>query len=241
MGGPGKHIAIFGHRGAPTEAPENTMASFRRAAAAGAAGVELDLRRTREGRVVVFHDRKLDRTTDGSGRVDSFSEDELLELDAGSWFGARFAGERIPTLDDALQWAAAENIRLDLELKDTEIEEFVVRRVRAFEMQDNVLLSSWNVKSLLEARELDPAIRIAPILVAGFRLKKIVDGIKPACVLLWSGPALTQGIVAGAKKLGVPVIAWLVNSPPLLGRVRSRGAAGIITDEAALICQAAKK
>ncbi len=241
LSGPVKHIEIFGHRGAPTEAPENTMSSFQRAFEAGAGAVELDLRRTLDGRVVVFHDKKLDRTTNGRGRVDSLSEDELLELDAGAWFGPKFAGEKIPVLDEVLKWAAETGVRLDLELKDDEIEEFVVRRIKAHEIEDSVVLSSWSVKNLLAARGYDPKVRIAPILVAGLHLRKHVEEIKPEFVLLWSGPALTAGIVEKAEKLGVPVVAWLVNSEPLFKKVKGRGVAGVITDETALICGAAER
>ncbi|HEY8531638.1 MAG TPA: glycerophosphodiester phosphodiesterase family protein, partial [Limnochorda sp.] len=97
---------ILAHRGASAEAPENTLAAFRLALEQGADGFELDIHRTRDGHLVVCHDERVDRTTDGTGFIGSMTLAELKKLDAGRWFDARFAGERIPTLDEV--WALVE-------------------------------------------------------------------------------------------------------------------------------------
>ena len=232
-----KKIQVFAHRGAPTEAPENTLAGFARAVAAGADGIEMDLRRTADGRVAIIHDRTVNRTTGGRGRVDSFTEDRLRELDAGSRFSPKFKGEKIPTLDEVLEWAAAATgLLLNLELKDLEIEEFAVRRVAASGMAGRVIFSSWNIRQLVRARELDAGVRVAPILFFSRQIKKEIIDLKPDYALLWSAPSLTRGAVAAARANNVPVIAWKVNSKPLLDRVVSRGAAAVMTDEVAMIC-----
>ena len=94
---------ILGHRGAPREAPENTLASLRRALELGVDGVEYDVRAAASGDLVLMHDERLDRTTDASGRVGDVDLRELFSIDAGGWFGRRFDGEGIPMLDEALQ------------------------------------------------------------------------------------------------------------------------------------------
>lgn len=91
------------HRGASARAPENTLAAFERAIADGASAVEMDLRATADGRVVVIHDRTVDRTTDGSGPVAAMDYGWVRRLDAGSWFAPEFAGERVPGLEDVIE------------------------------------------------------------------------------------------------------------------------------------------
>jgi glycerophosphoryl diester phosphodiesterase len=108
---------VYGHRGLPRSCPENTLASFRAAADAGATGVELDLRLTADGEVVILHDERLERTTDGQGAVEHRTRDEIRGLSAGAWFEARFASERVPTLIEVYDLAVERGLALDLELK----------------------------------------------------------------------------------------------------------------------------
>ena len=93
---------VIAHRGASSYAPENTLAAFDLALAMGARHLELDVHLSSDGHVVVIHDDTVDRTTNGSGTVTGHTLAALQELDAGSWFGAAFAGARIPTLDEVL-------------------------------------------------------------------------------------------------------------------------------------------
>ncbi|MGN6674003.1 MAG: glycerophosphodiester phosphodiesterase, partial [Thermomicrobiales bacterium] len=88
-----QHTVILGHRGAPREAPENTLAAFRRAFAYDIDGVETDVQRSADGQLVLIHDDRVDRTTSGHGNVGDLTWDELRALDAGQ-------GERIPSLDE---------------------------------------------------------------------------------------------------------------------------------------------
>jgi len=91
---------VIAHRGESATAPEQTLVAFELAAELGADMIEADVRRTPDGRLVLLHDALLDRTTDGRGPLSALSFDELRQLDAGSWFSPRFAGERIPLLDE---------------------------------------------------------------------------------------------------------------------------------------------
>ncbi|MGB9604791.1 MAG: glycerophosphodiester phosphodiesterase [Bryobacteraceae bacterium] len=96
-------ILVVAHRGALRYAPENTLAAFRKAIELGADLIEFDVRETRDGHLVVMHDDTVDRTTDGKDRVSALTLEQIKKLDAGSWFGAQFKGERVPTLDEALE------------------------------------------------------------------------------------------------------------------------------------------
>ena len=93
------HICkVIAHRGASGQAPENTLAAIHKALAIGVDMIEMDVRQTRDGAIVLMHDRTLNRTTNGKGRVAKKSLSELQTLDAGSWFDPSFANERIPEL-----------------------------------------------------------------------------------------------------------------------------------------------
>ncbi len=95
-------VIAVGHRGTVHLAPENTLAAFRKAIELGLDLIEIDVRETRDGHLVIMHDATVDRTTDGKGRVSDLTLEEIKRLDAGSWFSPKFAGERVPTLDEAL-------------------------------------------------------------------------------------------------------------------------------------------
>ncbi len=112
------HILVIAHKGASGDAPENTIAAFDLAVEQGADVVELDVHMTADGHPVVIHDGTVGRTTNGSGQVRTKTLAELKELDAGSWFGSRFTGERIPTLDEVVVWARGK-MTLAIELKNT--------------------------------------------------------------------------------------------------------------------------
>lgn len=112
-------LCIAGHRGNSHEAPENTYAAFKQAREIAGPGVtcETDLALTSDGRMVLIHDEAVDRTTNGHGLVRNMTRDELLKLDAGSWFDPQFASERIPTLEDALVFARENDIIYQMEVK----------------------------------------------------------------------------------------------------------------------------
>src|SRR5208282_360917 len=98
-------MLLIAHRGASGHAPENTLAAFRKAVALGVTFIETDLQVTRDTHLVAIHDDTVNRTTNGHGAVHSLSLDEIRKLDAGSWFGSEFAGERVPTIEELLDFA----------------------------------------------------------------------------------------------------------------------------------------
>ena len=108
---------VSAHRGASVKAPENTLAALEAAWRDGATLAEIDVRLTRDGHVVLMHDRTVDRTTTGHGPVEAMTLDEVRQLDAGSWFGEAFRGERVPTLREVIAWARGKLVLL-VELKN---------------------------------------------------------------------------------------------------------------------------
>src|SRR5215510_13845334 len=112
-----RQLLAIAHRGASGYAPENTFAAFRKAVAMGAGFIETDLQLSRDARFVAIHDATVNRTTNGQGAVHDMTLAELRKLDAGSWFGSEYAGERIPTVEEILEFAKKHDVVFYLELK----------------------------------------------------------------------------------------------------------------------------
>src|SRR5690554_3028185 len=113
---------IFAHRGASYHCPENTMASFMKAARLNADGIELDVQLSSDHIPVVIHDFTLHRTTSGYGNVNKKTVVELKTLDAGSWFSPTYQNETIPTLNEVLKWAKNTKLLVNIELKSRGLE-----------------------------------------------------------------------------------------------------------------------
>jgi glycerophosphoryl diester phosphodiesterase len=155
-------ILLGGHRGNADECPENTLVSFRSAIELGVDVLECDVHRTEDGGLAVIHDHLLDRTTNGSGLVRDHTMAELKRFDAGSWKDPRFAGERIPTLDEVLALASGK-VGVAIEIKNlplpyTGIEEAVVGAVRNAGMVSDVVVISFDHRAVKRIGELEPEI-----------------------------------------------------------------------------------
>jgi glycerophosphoryl diester phosphodiesterase len=153
------------HRGALREAPENTLAAFRRAMELGADGIELDAKLTSDGAVIVMHDATVERTTDGTGNVAAFSLAEMRGLDAGSWFDFEFRSEQVPTLEAVFEEFGRTAI-IDVELTNYTtsgdgLEQKVVALIHEHKLGRHVILSSFNPFSIRKVRRLDPSLPTA--------------------------------------------------------------------------------
>lgn len=171
---PGRVLNVA-HRGASAYAPENTLAAFAKACDLGADVLELDVHLTRDGQVVVMHDERVDRTTDGHGEIRAMTLDDIRGLDAGRWFGASWAGERVPTLQEVLECFAGRAL-IDIELKagvnadwfrsvvaeDAETTTRLARRVLAVVERagaaHRVVISTFGTRALTWIREAAPQV-----------------------------------------------------------------------------------
>ncbi len=164
------HRFIVAHRGSSGTAPENTLAALREAIAAGARMMEIDVRLTSDRQVVLLHDHVMGRTTSGSGKMKQMSFDELRQLDAGSWFDARFSGERVPLLKEALRLLRENECYVNIEIKPPSPEEDFVERIEriieivaAEDMIPNTLFGSFHHHSLKVMKERYPVVHTAAI------------------------------------------------------------------------------
>lgn len=164
-------MEIWAHRGASAIAPENTMVAFVKAHEAGADAIELDVHRTADGVLVVIHDDTVVRTTEGRGYVQAASFLDLRALDAGYKFGMKFRGEKIPSLDEVLDFAHFANLLVNIELKNARIpyaglEAQVIKALEAHRMVDRAVLSSFNHRSMTLTKKSHRSVRVAFLTLA---------------------------------------------------------------------------
>ncbi len=221
-------FAVVAHRGASTYAPENTYAAFDLALRMGAKHLELDVHLSADGELVVIHDAKLDRTTNGNGTVVEKTLGELLLLDAGSWFSPEFTGERIPLLADFLR-RYRDRAHLHVEIKGggTVAVEQVGRMLRELEMIDQVSVTSFGMDRIKEMRKQFPEI------VTGILVREVTDavvetarelGIAQICP---KAEFVTSEIVRSLKEQGFVVRAWGVYDEKLMRKVIRAGVDGM--------------
>lgn len=165
---------IIAHRGASYLAPENTLVAFRKAMEIGADGVEMDVQKTYDNELVIHHDYMVDLHTDISGQIYDLTMGELKQLDFGSWKDAVYAGEKIATLQEALDLCASmENTKVQLELKspmedDPEYVPRVLEAIRAAGLTDRLTLISFHHSQLRQAKELMPELKVGALTYGAF-------------------------------------------------------------------------
>jgi glycerophosphoryl diester phosphodiesterase len=152
---------ISAHRGSSSISPENTIPALQSALELGAHVAEVDIRMTRDGKLVLMHDRTLDRTTDGTGLVSNATLAEIRQLDAGRWFDRRFAGTKVPTLDEALAWSGG-RLGLLLELKnfperDRRFVPALIHTIRRNNADEFVVIAGFDHGTLKELHALEPS------------------------------------------------------------------------------------
>ena len=237
--------AVIAHRGASRRAPENTLEAFGLALELGAHAVELDVMLSRDRVPVVIHDTHLERTTDGTGRVQDRAWAELRELDAGSKFSSAFRGARIPQLQHVLE-EIGRRAWINIELKNyatrgDRLEQVVVDMLERMGLQHKVLLSSFNPLSLGRAARLAPnvprGLLTMPSMPIFLREGWFAFVAKPQSYNLHVDQTSVQSLRA-AHARGARVCAWTVNDPTDAVRLAAQGVDGIITDEPDVILAA---
>jgi glycerophosphoryl diester phosphodiesterase len=153
---------IFAHRGASAHAPENTLAAFQLALAQNADGIELDVKLSSDGQVIVIHDPTVDRTTGAKGRVKDMTLADLRSLDAGSFFSENFKGEKIPTLEEVFE-TMGKRLFINVELTNyttprDHLVETVCMLVKKFNLQKHVMFSSFFARNLAKAGSYIPEV-----------------------------------------------------------------------------------
>lgn len=236
---------VIAHRGDSGSAPENTMAAFERAVASGAHMVELDVQRTLDRTMIVFHDHILGRTTNGHGHVRRLPYSSLEDLDAGSWFSEAFAGERIPKLADVLEFLRG-RIYLNIELKPfddndpTTVQDVhdLVHTVQKSGVADAMIFSSFDHRTLALVKHLDATIPTLAIQIPGD--KRLPSAIVASCGADAWGCALRElahNRCNDARSHAIPYGVYTVNTAADLSLALSYGVQSVVTNEPSFILE----
>ena len=132
----------YAHRGASAYAPENTMSAFKKAFEIGANGIELDLQKTKDDKIVIFHDDRIDKKSNGTGKISDSTYSELLKLDFGSWFSTEYKNEKIVLFEDFMKEVSNRDLVLAIELKEENIEKQTLEIIKNYKEINNVYITS---------------------------------------------------------------------------------------------------
>lgn len=241
------NVMNIAHRGASSYAPENTLLAFQKAIDLGANYLELDLHLSKDGHMVVIHDNTVNRTTNGTGKISELNLIELKELDAGSHKGIQFKGEKVPELKEVFDLVQNDEIKLIIEVKKgSGIEEKLISLIINYQLQNRVILKSFDLEVLQKLKKLAPDIPQLLVYVTNFSFIDLVVGARPYFFALenWSGLYLqehqffvNQKDIENIHNRGHKLIAWGVNSLERMDKLIEMGVDGIETDYPDLLNQ----
>ncbi|MFO7611998.1 MAG: glycerophosphodiester phosphodiesterase [Clostridia bacterium] len=227
--------AIIAHRGASAYAPENTLAAFQKAYEMGADGIEIDVLFSKDGHIMVHHDFHLGRCEECGGMVKDHTYFELRKLDVGAWFDEAYKGQKIPSIEEVMQFVKDKNMLLNIEIKtgspyDAGIEKQLVKIVRKYDICDQIIYSSFNHYSLVYIKKLHDESRIAALtscaMVNPWEYLKLhdFDGYHPNQL------AISDKIIEKLINKNIFVNPYTVNDEDRMKRFMTDNVSGIITD-----------
>jgi glycerophosphoryl diester phosphodiesterase len=227
-------VVVIAHRGAAGAAPENTLAAINRAVADGTDWVEIDVQEARDGEIIVLHDSDFMKLSGNPMKVWEGDLEEVQQIDVGSWFGANFSDQRVPTLTEVLQAIKPSEARLVIELKyyghDEELEQRVINLVESADMVDRVAIMSLKLEGVQKIQALRPTwtTGLLAVTAVGDITRLNVD------FLAVNQSKASARFIRRAHDAGKQVFVWTVNDPISLSHWMTMGVDGVITDEPAL-------
>ncbi len=227
---------VIAHRGASQDAPENTLVAFRLAYEQGARWIEFDVSRLGDGTLAIHHDQTLDRCTDRTGPLSQLTSADLAGIDAGSWFGAQFAGEPLATLKQTLDLIDETGFSANLEIKPRGASPEPMARAVAQALdarpwaRTNILVSSFDLGVLTALRKLMPDQPLAMIYRNPPADWPEILSTLGASSLHMRYQHLTADILTQARKHGFHIRVFTINDPARIEPFRTTGLAGVITD-----------
>ena len=220
--------SIIAHRGAKSIAPENTLSAFAAAINMGVDFIELDVRKSLDDSLMVMHDSTVDRTTNFSGGLNTFTYTQLKNMDAGSYFSNEFIGEPIPSLYEILNYAKGKT-KICIELKDPNIETQTVNMIQQLNLVHDVVLFSFDLNQLQLIKSINASIEVC-YLQHQISLSDIDDLININGEYVGSGGEPAISSILYANYFGVDFWNWTINSSEKMKFIMTQGMNGIITD-----------
>ncbi len=207
----------YAHRGASAYSPENTMISFRKALQLGANGIELDLQRTKDGKIVIFHDKNIDKKSNGKGKISDYTYKELLDFDFGSWFDIKYKDERIVLFENFAKEFLSKSLTFAIELKQEGIEKDVLDIIKKYATYDDIYITSFNFNALNNVRAIDSNIKLSWLIEDRINIDNIsklleINGIQ----ICPNAEDVTIEDIKLANKSGVRVRLWGVSNEDIM-------------------------
>lgn len=228
-------IQITSHRGNSVEAPENTLPALQSSIHRLADVAEIDVQLTKDGVVVLMHDKSMYRTAGVKKYISNVSYYETQSYDVGKWFSPEFVGTKIPTLEEVLQMCKGKidlNIEIKVCKKQLELVEKVVELIKKYDFERQCVITSMSYEALRAVKEKMPHLKtgyIMSLAYGDFYENKTIDFFS------MKSRIIDEEIVAQAHRLGKEVYAWTVNSKAEIRRMQSIGVDNIITDRPVLV------
>ena len=220
---------VFAHRGASAYAPENTFAAFDLAIEMGAPAMETDVQATADGHLVLLHDARVDRTTDGHGPLADLTLAEVEALDAGGRFDPRFAGLRVPRAEELLARYGG-RVRLRLEVKSEGVVDQLVRLVEDAGLLDAVEFSSFDLDFVTQLCARAPTATVCYLVQAIDQRTIGETSAAGARIISGRAASLTPEAMTDARRAGLEVSAWGVGDDQLLAKVIALGVGGFTSN-----------
>lgn len=220
-----KKVCIAAHRGASGTAPENTMAAFREALEAGVDMIEIDVQFTADGKAIVYHDATLGKTSNSKESPNNLEYDKLRRLDAGTWFDAKFSGERIPLLIDVLE-LVKNKVYLSIEIKarkpDAKLQDNLAKLARVIDeygLTEYVVFASFNYHALRIIKEINPAVHAAAIKIpSSLVLPSEIAADIGIEAFICSVDELNDELTSDARNCGVFLGVYNADTPEAIAR-----------------------
>ncbi len=209
------------------------MAAFKKAVVLGANFIETDLQLSRDARFVAIHDATVNRTTNGQGTVHEMTLTELRRLDAGSWFGSEFAGERIPTLEEILAFSKKNDVVFYLEIKPGGSwggDHALIGALRESGEIPRAVVISFDAAIVLSLRKIEPTLMTGLLYdgqIENPLEKAVAIGARQLAV---RGDLVTPALIAEARRKDLQVVCWTVNHPAHMRMLAAAGVDGIMSD-----------
>lgn len=211
---------IYAHRGASVYAPENTKAAFEKAIELKANGIELDLQKTKDGKIVIFHDDYIDKKSNGTGKIEEHTYQELLKLDFGSWFDNKYKNEKIVLFEDFARDYLKKDLTFAIELKVLGIEKETLEIINKYKVHNKIYITSFLYDALENVRKIDSNIKLSWLIEDRINKENIEKLLKINGTQICPRASLvSKEDIKIANNNGLGVRLWGINNEEIMKKV----------------------
>lgn len=214
------NFIVYAHRGASAYAPENTMSAFKKALELGANGIELDLQKTKDGKIVIFHDDYIDKKSNGNGKIEDYTYAELLKLDFGSWFDSKYKDEKIVLFEDFAREFFNKDLTFAIEIKSYGIEKETLEIINKYKVHNNIYVTSFLYDILENVRKIDSNIKLSWLIYEEINKENIEKILRiKGSQICPKATLVTKENVKLANDNGLGVRLWGISDEEIMKKV----------------------